>query len=387
MNKKAKIYLVDDDKISASIAQSYLKDKYDLKYSKTGIDFLVNLDEYDPDLIILDIILPDFSGYEICQKITTNPKYENIPVILLTSLSGEDDLKEGLESGAYDYIKKPFSKIEIRARVSSALKLRENFKMLMDSNFVKEELIKELQTKIEKENEAREAIKVAENLKNMQEFAGAIAHEFSQPLQAITLYFSLIKKGKEPEKYIEKSHVMVHRIVELVNKLKNLTKIQKQDYVGSQIINIHASSGYKDDKEMYKEVKEKYGNQQESEPIRVLVVEDEETILNSTVEMLRMVNLDAEGAENGQIAWEMIQKENFQLIISDINMPVMDGSKLVQLVKESNPKLNFIFMTGYAVTEEINKSIKLADGIIHKPFSIDVLIDKIKKLFNIEIEL
>lgn len=84
-----------------------------------------------PDLILMDIMMPGITGIEACKILVNDEKTKHIPIILVTAKSGAEDTKEGLEAGAFDYIKKPFNKIELLARVKSALKLSEaNYQLL-----------------------------------------------------------------------------------------------------------------------------------------------------------------------------------------------------------------------------------------------------------------
>jgi two-component system cell cycle response regulator len=85
-----------------------------------------------PDLILLDVMMPGMSGIEVCRILVNNPATMNIPIILVTAKSGAEDTKEGLEAGAFDYIKKPFSRVELLARVNSALKLSGAHKALLE---------------------------------------------------------------------------------------------------------------------------------------------------------------------------------------------------------------------------------------------------------------
>lgn len=86
-----------------------------------------------PDLILLDVMMPDITGLEVCKILVNDPKTKNIPIILVTAKSGAEDTKEGLEAGAFDYIKKPFNRIELMARVNSALKLSDAQRSLVES--------------------------------------------------------------------------------------------------------------------------------------------------------------------------------------------------------------------------------------------------------------
>jgi two-component system cell cycle response regulator len=96
----------------------------------TGIDKARN---ELPDLILLDVMMPDITGLEVCKILVNEPTTKDIPIILVTAKSGAEDTKEGLEAGAFDYIKKPFNRIELLARVKSALKLSQAHKLLLSA--------------------------------------------------------------------------------------------------------------------------------------------------------------------------------------------------------------------------------------------------------------
>ncbi len=97
---------------------------------KTGINKAIS---ELPDLILLDVMMPEMNGIEVCKILVSNPSTVNIPIILVTAKAGADDTKEGLEAGAFDYVKKPFNKVELLARVNSALKLSEAQKKYLEA--------------------------------------------------------------------------------------------------------------------------------------------------------------------------------------------------------------------------------------------------------------
>ena len=86
-----------------------------------------------PDLILLDVMMPDITGIEVCKTLVSNEATQGIPIILVTAKSDAEDTKEGLGAGAFDYIKKPFNRVELLARVHSALKLSDANKLLLDA--------------------------------------------------------------------------------------------------------------------------------------------------------------------------------------------------------------------------------------------------------------
>lgn len=97
---------------------------------KSGINKAIN---ELPDLILLDVMMPEINGIEVCNTLVNNPSTASIPIILVTAKSGAEDTREGLEAGAFDYIKKPFNKVELLARIKSALKLSEAQKKYLES--------------------------------------------------------------------------------------------------------------------------------------------------------------------------------------------------------------------------------------------------------------
>ncbi|MCJ7553588.1 MAG: response regulator [Ignavibacteriaceae bacterium] len=129
-----RILVIDDHPENVFMIQDRLEhDGYEVLTAfngREGIDKALN---ELPDLILLDIMMPDVTGFEVCKTLVNNPKTQNIPIILVTAKSSAEDTKEGLEAGAVDYIKKPFNKVELLARVNSALKLSAAQKSLLDS--------------------------------------------------------------------------------------------------------------------------------------------------------------------------------------------------------------------------------------------------------------
>jgi len=119
----ANIFIVEDEKPIITLLQYNLeKEGYKVDFSETGEEAIQNIKKNVPDLIILDWMLPDFSGIEVCKQIKKINKLKNIPVLMLTAKSEEEDKVRGFESGVDDYVTKPFSYKEILLRVKSLLK-------------------------------------------------------------------------------------------------------------------------------------------------------------------------------------------------------------------------------------------------------------------------
>ena len=120
---RTKILVVDDEKdITDSLGISLESEGYNVVKANTGHDAIEKARVEIPDLILLDIMLPDMNGYEICNKLRKDPLTKLIPIIMLTGRGGLNDKIEGLDLGADDYITKPFNIRELKARVRTVLR-------------------------------------------------------------------------------------------------------------------------------------------------------------------------------------------------------------------------------------------------------------------------
>ena len=119
----ALVYIVEDDPGIQEIEMMALKNSnYMVQAFDRASTFYKQIEEIVPDLILLDIMLPDEDGYKIVRKIRSNPKTKNVPVIMITAKTSEMDMVKGLDDGADDYIRKPFSVMELLSRVRALLR-------------------------------------------------------------------------------------------------------------------------------------------------------------------------------------------------------------------------------------------------------------------------
>lgn len=119
----ALIYIVEDDESIREIETIALKNSnYIVSAFENAKEFYKKLDELVPDLILLDVMLPDESGYDIVRKLRKRPATQEIPIIMVTAKTTEMDMIKGLDGGADDYIKKPFSIMELITRVKALLR-------------------------------------------------------------------------------------------------------------------------------------------------------------------------------------------------------------------------------------------------------------------------
>ena len=119
----AKVLVVEDEDALATLLEYNLaKEGYDISLAPDGEEALLRVDEEAPDLVILDWMLPKVSGIEVCRRLRQGPKTRNIPIIMLTARGEETDRIRGLDTGADDYVVKPFSMTELTARVRAVLR-------------------------------------------------------------------------------------------------------------------------------------------------------------------------------------------------------------------------------------------------------------------------
>lgn len=119
---KKKVLIVDDDPSIVEVLKIRLKASgFDPISAANGKEGLKKASEEHPELIILDVIMPEMNGFETCQNLKKDPKTRDIPVIMLTSLSKEKDLDKGLEKGADCFITKPFNSEDLMFEIKTAI--------------------------------------------------------------------------------------------------------------------------------------------------------------------------------------------------------------------------------------------------------------------------
>ena len=170
---KPKVLVVDDSEFELQLVDFILQEKnYQTVLAGNGTDALIILETLTPDLILLDIMLPDFDGFEVCKKLKTIDKLKDIPVIFFTSLSNIDDIVKGFEAGGVDYVTKPFNTDELLVRIKTHLDL--------------------INSKRKIELQARE-LSQANALKD--KMFSVISHDLRSPVSSIKLALDFISKG------------------------------------------------------------------------------------------------------------------------------------------------------------------------------------------------
>jgi len=123
--KRPVVLVVDDNQQNLELLQAYLEDMdCDTVPAQDGLEALEIISRGGPDLILLDVMMPKMSGFEVCKRIKNDPKTTDIPVIMVTALNEFGDIERGIDSGTDDFISKPVNKLELVTRVKTMLKLK-----------------------------------------------------------------------------------------------------------------------------------------------------------------------------------------------------------------------------------------------------------------------
>lgn len=119
------ILVVDDNQQNLELLQAYLEDMDCITIPANNGQAALDVVEKDsPDLILLDVMMPKMSGFEVCRRIKNDPAKTNIPIIMVTALNELGDIERGIDSGSDDFVSKPVNKLELLTRVRTMLKLK-----------------------------------------------------------------------------------------------------------------------------------------------------------------------------------------------------------------------------------------------------------------------
>jgi DNA-binding response OmpR family regulator len=128
MSDKKSILIVDDDVSSRDILAAILfNEDYRLEFAADGQELLEKAETFMPDAVLLDVLMPDMDGFEACRRFKAMEHCRNTPVIMISVLKDKEDITQGFESGADDFMSKPVNGPELRARIRAALRIKERY--------------------------------------------------------------------------------------------------------------------------------------------------------------------------------------------------------------------------------------------------------------------
>ncbi|MCC3433930.1 MAG: hybrid sensor histidine kinase/response regulator [Microcoleus sp. PH2017_25_DOB_D_A] len=203
------ILVIDDEPDNFDVIETLLNEPdYVLHYAASGSSAIASLKLFDPDVILLDVMMPEIDGIEVCKQIKAMPQWEPVPIIMVTALTTKEDLARCLEAGADDFISKPVNGIELRARLKSMLRVKQQYDRIESLSKLQENTIQLLQN-------------------NLDELCGnlvsTLPHELNTPLNGI---FGVI--GLLVDEYQDMSSEEVNELLVIAQKsalrLQKLTK-------------------------------------------------------------------------------------------------------------------------------------------------------------------
>ncbi|HTN00379.1 MAG TPA: response regulator, partial [Planctomycetaceae bacterium] len=122
MTQISRVLIADDNLQNCELLDAYLADEpYEIAMAYDGQETLAKVAEFQPDLILLDIMMPKLSGYEVCQRLRKDPATRAIPVLMVTALNEMGDIEKAVQAGADDFLTKPVNRLELLTRVKSLL--------------------------------------------------------------------------------------------------------------------------------------------------------------------------------------------------------------------------------------------------------------------------
>ncbi|MEE3717070.1 EAL domain-containing protein [Tumidithrix elongata RA019] len=157
------ILVIDDEPENFDVIEALLHNRgYQLHYASGGKEAIASLDAFQPDAILLDVMMPEIDGIEVCKRIKAMPQWQAVPIIMVTALTAKEDLSRCLQAGADDFVSKPVNGLELRARVQSMLRIKQQYDQLQTSlerqailEAEKLELLEDRNTELERQVEER----------------------------------------------------------------------------------------------------------------------------------------------------------------------------------------------------------------------------------------
>ena len=238
------ILIIDDKRSDIQLLSTTLSNQgYIVRGAAKGKMGIKAAQADPPDVILLDIRMPDLDGYAVCEQLKANPKTQDIPVIFLSALDDVLDKVRAFQIGAVDYITKPFQIEEVLARVKNQLIVRHLNKQLIEKSQQLERQNQQLQQEIIERRKAEKTAEAASKAKS--DFVANMSHELRTPLNAILGFTQLMNRDKclsdEQQEYLEIINHSGEYLLGLIDDVLELSKIES----GRFLLNLNSFDFYR----------------------------------------------------------------------------------------------------------------------------------------------
>ncbi|MBF0571433.1 MAG: response regulator [Candidatus Omnitrophica bacterium] len=208
----SKILVVDDKKTNRELLSMLLlqaDEGYKVVQADSGRAALDAVEREKPDIILLDVIMPDIDGFEVCQRLKKHEKHQSIPILFITAMNKPEDMVKCFSVGAADYISKPINPEEVKTRVKAHLRIK---------------------------RAEEEKIQIT-NLETVKNMVVTYNHNMNQPLMAAITYLEILLSQNDPK---DKKHLTLSKIknelskvTAILKKIDALQQLKRVDYVGN----------------------------------------------------------------------------------------------------------------------------------------------------------
>ncbi len=230
---KPLVLLVDDVPQNVQILHQILNTgEYSFAIATSGEEALHLVEKKPPDLILLDIMLGDTDGFEVCARIKSNPLISEIPIIFLTAKVAVEDKIQGFEVGAVDYITKPFEDAEVLARVRTHIQLKRSIDIIKEYNRQLTETLQEMQQSFNELKQSQDSKLAREKEDTVRKLAVSASHEINQPLTVLLGYFDLLKESFDfqslnpiQQKYFNRAETGMKKLIYVLEKFRKFSHI------------------------------------------------------------------------------------------------------------------------------------------------------------------
>ncbi|TVU55094.1 MAG: hybrid sensor histidine kinase/response regulator [Arthrospira sp. PLM2.Bin9] len=206
------ILVIDDEPDNFDVIETFLSNQdYQLHYAASGQEGISALKLIQPDLILLDVMMPVLDGIEVCRRIKTMPQWQSTPIIMVTALSSKESLAKCIAAGADDFIGKPVNALELRSRVHSMLRIKQQYDQIYKLSNVQNNTIQLLK-------------KTLDQLRG--NLASSLSHELNTPLNGVLGMLALVMEDMEDIEDVEMSETveMLGLAYQSACRLENLVK-------------------------------------------------------------------------------------------------------------------------------------------------------------------